>query len=71
VPLLMMHWGQVYISSVDQCFQRLLSDLSPDSTSTDAMKIEFGRGGGVSKATIWMFNPLRDEKGIERLRDED
>jgi hypothetical protein len=41
----MMHWGQVYVSSVDQCFQRLLSDLSPDSTSTDAMKIEFGRRG--------------------------
>jgi len=28
-------------------------------------------GAGGSKATIWMFNPLRDEKGIERLRDED
>nr|TKS02651.1 hypothetical protein D5086_0000160520 [Populus alba] len=37
VPLLMMHWGQVYVSSVDQRFQGLLSDLSPGSTSADAI----------------------------------
>jgi hypothetical protein len=28
LPLLMMHWGQVDVSSVDQRFQGLLSDLS-------------------------------------------
>lgn len=37
MPLLMMHWGQVYVSSVDQRFQGLLSDLSPGSTSADAI----------------------------------
>jgi len=28
LPLLMMHWGQVDVSSVDQRFKGLLSDLS-------------------------------------------
>jgi len=37
--------GQVYVNSVDQCFQGLLGDLSPGSTSANAIKIEGGLQG--------------------------
>jgi hypothetical protein len=46
-----------------------ISDLSPRSTSADVVKIEFG--GGL-RAIVWMFNPLRDEKGTKtRGHDQD